>query len=398
LKILMLLESLGSGGAERQMCLLASELKNRGESVQVVSYAPGDFYGPALAEAGIDHSYQPMDGRLKRVAGVRRVLRDADKDVVLAFLRGPCFYAELAAIPNRNWGLVVSERVATPSPGGFDLRRQLHRIADCVTTNSHTNRLLVARSAPGLERKLLTLYNAVDLDRFRPVISPGRDEEGVSLAVTATCHRNKNMVGLIRAVALLRQGADPPAVEVDWYGAVTQDRLAFEEARGMVASLGLEHAVRFHPATTAVTAVYHQADAVVLPSFREGLPNAICEAMACGRPILMSRVCDAGALVREGENGFLFEPSDPESIAEAIRRFSRRPARDRQRMGDESRRMAERLFDPGAFADRYLAVLNAAAQRRAPELNHWVPDVPETAVASVAALARGTAMPRSVNA
>jgi glycosyltransferase involved in cell wall biosynthesis len=61
-------------------------------------------------------------------------------------------------------------------------------------------------------------------------------------------------------------------------------------------------------------------DALIHPSLYEGLPNAVCEALAAGLPVLISNVCDHPLLVVEGERGFLFDPSDPLSIAMSIER------------------------------------------------------------------------------
>ena len=57
MKILCLIEALGSGGAERQMVGLASLLKKDGNDVAVMTYYPKDFYKYVLDEAGIEHIY-----------------------------------------------------------------------------------------------------------------------------------------------------------------------------------------------------------------------------------------------------------------------------------------------------------------------------------------------------
>lgn len=121
---------------------------------------------------------------------------------------------------------------------------------------------------------------------------------------------------------------------------------------------------------------------MTLPSFSEGLPNAVCEGMALGKPILMSAVCDAGNLVQEGINGFLFDPHSPESIADAIARFVKLTPEERDRMGRASRAKAEVLFDMNTVVEYYLRVMEAAAARKPLEIEHWPEAVPVTAMAS----------------
>ncbi len=62
------------------------------------------------------------------------------------------------------------------------------------------------------------------------------------------------------------------------------------------------------------------SDVLCLPSVNEGLPNVGLEAMACGLPVVASQVGGVPEIVREGVNGFLVAPSDPQALAEALRR------------------------------------------------------------------------------
>src|SRR5262249_54074732 len=81
--------------------------------------------------------------------------------------------------------------------------------------------------------------------------------------------------------------------------------------------------------------------ALIHSTFHEGLPNAICEALASGLPVLASAVCDNSLLVAEGERGFLFNPSDPATIAAAIERLAGMNAAAWSRMSSAARAYAE---------------------------------------------------------
>lgn len=219
MKIVFLTESLGSGGAEKQLCILAAEMNRRGHDVEVVTYAVGNFYAPMLEHAGVKHTFLGGIGTWQWLPRIRRFLRTNHQDVVLAFLESCANYAELATLPFRRWGLVVGERLAAPSTlkGWKSFRKRFHLLADAVTTNSHTNRLMLEAAVPALKAHIITIYNAVDLDKFKPG-SPAYDAGQVRLVVAARFNEQKNVLRAIEAIELVRGQCKGVSVSVDWFG------------------------------------------------------------------------------------------------------------------------------------------------------------------------------------
>lgn len=384
MRVTCLIDSLGSGGAQRQLCTLAVLLKRRGWDVSMMTYHPFDFFLPLIREAGIEYTCIRSRSLLHRIWSIRRILRRGDQDVVLASLDGPVLYAELAAIPRRRWGLVVSEQNAVPTGSRPYLAwlRRFHRMADYVTPNSHTNRLMIERDVPSLKKRIVTIYNTVDFDAFPPTPLPRNDDPRQGrIVVAARYEPQKNPLGFIEAVAIARAKAPSFSIQLDWHGhlGTAADRDLYFQARQLVERRGLQECVRLHEESRTIAAEYGGADAVALPSFYEGLPNTICEAMSMGRPILMSDVCDAGNLVKPGENGFLFDPASPEDMARALVEFAATSATHRESMGHKSRQMAEQMFDPNRVVAAYDAVLRAAALRQRVPLEHWIPETPDSA-------------------
>lgn len=387
MRILCFIDSLGSGGAQRQIATLAAGLKSRGHEIRFLVYREDNHFLHLLQEVGIPCCMIPALSYLKRIMTVRSVIREGWQDVVLAFLEAPSFYAEIAGIPKRRWGLIVGERLADPSikkVAGWWLR-QFHRFADTVVSNSHTNRIMLEVLFPFLRSKLCTIYNTVDFKLFRP--APYNAHEVVCrsarefrIVVVASYQEKKNMINLAKALHHIKYAHSQQPIVVHWFGAMPTGPAAFKDVERFLAENDLCTSFFLHTATKDIAKEYSLADAVGLFSFYEGLPNVVCEGMASGKPILMSNVCDAGNLVQDGKNGFLCDPDSPVDIADKILRMAELSEEERKNMGMESRLLAEYLFSEDVIVDHYECILASVAKCTKPPLkSNWPDYVPESA-------------------
>jgi glycosyltransferase involved in cell wall biosynthesis len=106
--------------------------------------------------------------------------------------------------------------------------------------------------------------------------------------------------------------------------------------------------------------VLAQAQLVVLPSYREGLPKALIEAAACGRAVVTTDVPGCRDAIDPDRTGLLVEVRNPGALTEAIRSLLDDPARLRA-MGEAGRRWAEEMFDIREVVSRHLAVYSDEA-------------------------------------
>ena len=390
MKLLCFIDSLGSGGAQRQLVMLAIGLKKRGHQIRFLVYRKDDHFLPFLQSADIPCQVIPPCSYFQRSLNVRKILRADWHDAVLAFQEAPSLYAGLACIPGKQWGLIMGERSANPKMQNLTgmLLRQFHRLADAVVCNSYTNQLMLEVEFPYLKKKLSTVYNTVDLNLFIPSCQVNTKKltntKSFRIVVVARYDANKNMMNLAKALLVLKLKRSNPSVVVDWFGAVPSDSTHYRLVEKFVDENDLKSLFRLHHATRDVVHEFSQADAVGLFSFFEGLPNVVCEGMACGKPILLSKVCDADNLVQDGKNGFLCNPSSPEDIAEKILCLASMSEKERRDMGLESRLSAERLFADDIVIDRYERILLSAANHDVlPADCNWPLKVPQSAVKTV---------------
>jgi glycosyltransferase involved in cell wall biosynthesis len=110
-------------------------------------------------------------------------------------------------------------------------------------------------------------------------------------------------------------------------------------------------------ATDNMEHIYAQVDAVVLPSYREGMPRSLLEAGAMGLPVIATNVPGCRNLVEHGYNGLLCEPKDSNSLQAALQRLLAMPENERKRLGDNGRRLVERAYSEDLVVEAAIKAL-----------------------------------------
>ena len=354
-KVICLIESLGSGGAERQLTGLAVLLKQQGYEVEVWTYYPQDFYLPTLKDGNVKYRYIPEAQRKsKRLSVLRKELKKANPDTVIAYLDTACMVACIIKVMGAKFKLIVSERNTTQHLSRRErLKFFLYRFADYIVPNSHTQSDFVKSNIPTLAHKVKCITNFVDTELFVPALQKSERTPRRILTV-ARIMPQKNVLGYIKAIKnVIDRGG---LLRVDWYGN-SVDENYYNECKQAVANYGLEDVFIFHPAKSNIIEEYHDAEWFCLPSYYEGFPNVVCEAMSCGLPILASNVCDNAQIVADGQNGFLFDPNDEEQIANVLLKSLDLPGHNIVTMGENSRKIAIDKFSKKQFIHLYSEII-----------------------------------------
>ena len=106
-----------------------------------------------------------------------------------------------------------------------------------------------------------------------------------------------------------------------------------------------------------------EADVFCLPSFAEGVPVVLMEAMATGRPVIATRIAGVPELVEDGISGLLVAPGNFEELADALLRLSVSPE-ERESLGLAGRHKVEEAFDSGHCAAELAKVFTDMALSR----------------------------------
>ena len=378
IRVVMVIDHLGSGGAERQFCMVAIQLKMRGVDVHVVVFQPNKFSVDVLHEYNIPVTTLVPRNVVHLIVLMRSFLVKSGAHVVIAFLKWSSLIVELSSVPGRRFSLVVSERSLEVDGRAFErrIRYNVHRLADAIVCNSFAQRNQLVEVAPGVKTRTTVIVNGVDLEYFRPCRTRRTKDGVIRILILARYSEQKNPFRFLEGLVEFRDSSPHVMVEVDWYGYLPRSHLSrrgrlpahyrtelaaadvYKRLSAAICARGLEGQFRLHGESKDVLSLYSCCSVVCVPSIYEGCSNVIGEALACGLPVLASDISDNGRLVKEGVTGFLFDPRDPKSIGAAIGRYARTAEEDLATMASASRETARVTLSPDALGERFATVID----------------------------------------
>ena len=363
--VAFVIDSLGSGGAQRQAVEIAVRLRrDAGARVSFAVYRDIGFFRPRLDEAEVAVHLLPKGGPLDLgFPGRLSAWVEAERpDVVHAFLPMPTIWTALArrAHPGGGPAWLAGERSSPVENVGRLMAlvlRRAYRSYDAVTANSEpAARTLVSAFGVRPER-VHYLPNGIDLtewDRRAAEPPPFELEAGCfHLALVGRISEEKNHRLLVEAL-----GQVAPELRRNlrcWFVGAEDGAPRFIEAvRAAAAARGLGDVVRMLPPTRELPALMAGIDGLVLPSRYEGFPNVVLEAMASGLPVVASAVGDVPSLLEEGRSGFVVPVGDAEALAGGLSRLLALSPDARSAMGAAARATVESRFRIEAIALAHL--------------------------------------------
>ncbi|WP_324667969.1 glycosyltransferase family 4 protein [Geochorda subterranea] len=212
------------------------------------------------------------------------------------------------------------------------------------------------RIVPDSARIVVVRGSGVDLDHFRPTPLP---QTGMTFLMISRLLKEKGVEEYAEAARIIRSRYPEARFLLvgpmdSNPGGISPTDLQRWTAGGFVEYVGEVDDVRPY---------IRQSTVYVLPSYREGTPRSVLEAMAMGRPIVTTDVPGCRQTVEDGLNGFLVPPRDPTALANALERFIV-DSRLASRMGQASRRMAEERFDVRQVTAAMLDAMELLVQPR----------------------------------
>lgn len=345
------------------------------EGFKVVALTPDDDHAARLTELGIAHVALPIDSKgispRRDVALFLRywsALRELRPDAFLGWTIKPNVYGSLAAhslgIPvinnvsglgtafiKRNWLTAVASAL---------YRLALSRSSTVFFQNAADRDLFVRRRLLKERQTRLLPGSGINTTTFQPA-----DREQVAgpfkFLMIARLIRDKGFHEYCEAAMMIKlEHADirfsvVGPVDVANRTAISQSHLDKWMTDGAIHYLGQTEDVR---------PLIADADCVVLPSYREGMPRSLLEAAAMGKPLVATDVPGCTEIARAGQNAILCRVRDAGSLANAMLAMRALSPAARAAMGQRSRQIAESEFDTAVVEARYLNAIDRATGGR----------------------------------
>lgn len=329
-RILFLIRSFGRGGAQRQLVTLATALHRSGWDVSAACFYAGDAFQHELEGAGVPVIDLRKRGRWDMFGFLWRLwrtFRTADADVVHGYLTVGNLLALLAKTAHRHTRVVWGVRAAYMDHARYDWLTRLTfrascacaRMADLVIVNSDAGGTHhVALGYP--RERMRVIPNGIDTRRFDfDAGARARQRQAWRIPDDAL------LVGLVGRLdpmkdhpTFLKAAAKLAARDPRWrFVCVGEGKPAYAASlEAQAAALGLQDRLVWAGPCGDMPAVYGALDLLASTSYGESFPNVIAEAMACGRPCVVTDVGDSARIV--GACGVAVAARDSEAFAAAV--------------------------------------------------------------------------------
>lgn len=350
---------------------LVRALVRHGYDVMVM--APDDDYARRLASLGCRFKKLAMDNNGKspgRDAALLvkywRVLQSVRPLAYLGYTIKPNVYGSLAAhglrIPviNNIAGLgstFINNTLLTSLVKGL-YRVSLRKSSRVFFQNADDRTLFVGAGLARADVAQVLPGSGIDLAHFQPLPAASRRPGGFRFLLVSRMLKDKGIEEYAAAAQIVRRHR--PDVQFQLLGPVDgRNPNAIPMAR--ITQWHDAGLIRYLPATDDVRPYLGEADCIVLPSYREGVPHALLEAAAMARPIIATDVAGCKDVVSHDVNGLLCKARDAGDLAEKMLCMAALPAARRLDMGASGRSKMSAQFDENIVIATYLHAIEQLA-------------------------------------
>jgi len=314
MKLLFVTPFMTTGGTEKIVYELSRGLKARGASVAVAT--TGGHLADSLEEEGIRvHQVAVLNKRTpmplsRAVWQLRRLLKNEKYDIVNSHSFISAMVSYLAILTSgREIKHVFTLHIPEKKSYYRVMGQTLNRIVDQVITVCADTMTQLVRHGVN-ERRISVIYNGVDTEKF-PFVHRDTPRKDIRIGIVARLIERKGHLVLFKSIQEIIGKHD---LKLHVIG----DGPNRENLETAAREMGLKDYVIFLGDCRDIPGRLKELDLFVLPSFYEGFPVTILEALSSGLPVIASAVNGITEIIEDRENGILVEPGQTEALAKAI--------------------------------------------------------------------------------
>lgn len=316
MKIALIAYLHGSGGAERQIIMLANALAERGNKVHLAVVAAYDNrYSISEKVAVHDLTYAESKrgpAIFNRYKALKKTYSEITPDITIHYNFQSAYLS--VAMPRKIRGTVVYSERGDPYDKEYGgllgvIRKIAIRKIDGFVFQSEGARDYFSAK---IRKRAVVIHNSVSVSQDKYPMPEFRDNRIVNVG---RLHPQKNQSLLIDAFAQI--ASEFPGIVLEIYG----DGYLKDSLQKQIELLDLQNRVFLLPSRTDIFKCIRTAALFVLTSDYEGMPNALMEAMALGVPCISTDCHPGGArsIVKDGENGFIVPVKNVGALAQKMR-------------------------------------------------------------------------------
>jgi glycosyltransferase involved in cell wall biosynthesis len=313
MKVCFLAGTLGRGGAERQLVYMLRALQSVGVTTRVLCLGQGESFEREILDLGIPVEYVGRSrNKIVRLIRIIRALRQDPPDIFQSAHFYTNLYVALAArlLRIRHLGAIRSDVANEIKANGFMGWGQLHVPAYLIANSMLARQRAIERGVS--PQRVKFVRNAIDTACFTPTDRAASDRT-LRLLFVGRLTQVKRPDRFLRVVSAVTKALPEYSIQALCVGGgplrADLELLALQ--------LGIDRQLQFLGEQDAVQRAYHQADVLVSTSDWEGTPNVILEGMACGLPVVATKVGGTPEIL-SSDRGFVVEPEAEDKFIEAI--------------------------------------------------------------------------------
>ena len=351
MRITFLLASLGSGGAERVVSLLANKMVEREHQVEIICLKFNDVYYQTDSRVKVTLAMQQTQNRLTEVFWLRKFIKKQNPDVVIPFTEGVYCFTILSLL-GTGIPIIASERLdpAAMSKTRKILKRILLPFADWLVVQTQSIKEYFPKS---IQKKTSIIYNPVNEESLSPAL-PLREGRHNRVISVGRLYPQKNQEMMIRAFAKVADKFP------DWQLVIYGEGPLRAELEFLVSSLKLQNHVFLPGRTEHVIEELRKSKIFCMSSDYEGMSNAMIEAICVGLPIISTNVSGTEELIRDGENGFIVEIGGEERFTNCISQLISSPSLQ-DKMSMKNIQLAK-IFNIDHIVDEWISLINTVVK------------------------------------